>query len=270
MAVVTMSELLEAGMHFGHQKRRWNPKMAPYVWGERHGVMLIDLHKTIEGIEVAYGFVRDLVARGGTILFVGTKKQAQAPIEVYARSCGMPYVNQRWLGGMLTNFQTIASRVRKLDEFEAMRESGELDAMLKKEALHRQREIDKLERYLGGVRNMHRLPDAVFIIDTKKEHLAVTEAKKLGLPIVAVVDTNCDPEEIDYVIPGNDDAIRAAELACRIIAEAVLEGRYISETVRRSMGAAPSGSNEAFGSSKDGLTSKTEGSGNLSATGVAL
>jgi small subunit ribosomal protein S2 len=228
MAVVTMRQLLEAGVHFGHQTRRWNPKMKRFIFGERNGIYIIDLTQTLERIEVAYSFVRDLVADGGSILFVGTKKQTQDPIARYAAQCGMPYVNERWLGGMLTNFSTIAGRVGKMQEYERMKAAGDFDAMPKKEALILSRELEKLRRNLGGIRSMSRLPDAVFIIDTKKEHIAVTEANKLGLPIVAVVDTNCDPDLISYVIPGNDDAIRAGSLMCRVIADAVEEGRFIA------------------------------------------
>ncbi len=228
MAVVTMRQLLEAGVHFGHQTRRWNPKMKRFIFGERNGIYIIDLKQTLERIEVAYSFARDLVADGGTILFVGTKKQTQGPIAHYAQQCGMPYVNERWLGGMLTNFSTIVSRVKKMQEYERMRAAGDFEAMPKKEALILTRELDKLERNLGGIRNMSRPPDAVFVIDTKKEHIAVTEANKLGLPIVAVVDTNCDPDLIQYVIPGNDDAIRAGTLLCRVVADAVEEGRFIA------------------------------------------
>ena len=228
MAVVTMRQLLEAGVHFGHQTRRWNPKMRRFIFGERNGIYIIDLNQTLRRIEVAYTFVRDLVADGGAILFVGTKKQTQDPVAQYARQCGMPYVNERWLGGMLTNFATISSRVKKLQEYERMRDAGDFEAMPKKEALILSRELEKLERNLGGIRNMTRLPDAIFVIDTKKEHIAVTEANKLGLPIVAVVDSNCDPDVIQYVIPGNDDAIRAGTLMCRIIADAVKEGQFIA------------------------------------------
>ena len=228
MAVVTMKQLLEAGVHFGHQTRRWNPKMKRFIYGERNGIYIIDLQQTLGRIETAYTFVRDLVADGGTILFVGTKKQAQDPIQSYAEKVGMPYINQRWLGGMLTNFETIGKRVAKMQEYRRMRDSGEFDAMPKKEALLLSRELEKLERNLGGIAQMERLPDAVFILDTKKEHIGVTEANKLGLPIVAVVDTNCDPDVIQYVIPGNDDAIRSGTLMCRVIADAVEEGRYIA------------------------------------------
>jgi small subunit ribosomal protein S2 len=226
-AVVTMKQLLEAGVHFGHQTRRWNPKMKRFIHGERGGIYLIDLHQTLNGIEKSYTFIRDLVADGGTVLFIGTKKQAQDSIQGYAEKCGMPYINQRWLGGMLTNFETISKRVAKMKEYQRMRDSGEFDAMPKKEALLLTRELDKLERNLNGIRNLQRLPDAVFILDTKKEDIAVTEANKLGIPVVAVVDTNCDPDIIQYVIPGNDDAIRSGGLLTRVIADAVLEGRLI-------------------------------------------
>jgi small subunit ribosomal protein S2 len=228
MAVVTMRQLLEAGVHFGHQTRRWNPKMKRFIFGERNGIYIIDLNQTLERIDVAYSFVRDLVADNGSVLFVGTKKQTQDPVARYAAQCGMPYINERWLGGMLTNFSTIAGRVKKMQEYERMREAGDFEAMPKKEALILSRELDKLQRNLGGIRGMSRLPEAVFIIDTKKEHIAVTEANKLNIPIVAVVDTNCDPDLIDFVIPGNDDAIRAGTLMCRIIADAVEEGRFIA------------------------------------------
>jgi small subunit ribosomal protein S2 len=228
VAVVTTRQLLEAGLHFGHQTRRWNPKMRRYILGERNGIYIIDLQKTLRGLEAAYGYVRDLVAGGGTILFVGTKKQAQGPIATYASACGMPYINERWLGGTLTNFATISGRTGKLREYEAMERAGDFDAMPKKEALRHRRELSKLRRNLGGIRDLERLPDAIFVIDTKKEHIAVTEANKLGLPIVAVVDTNCDPDLITHVIPGNDDAIRAATLLCSVMAEAVKEGRWIA------------------------------------------
>ncbi len=228
MAVVTMKQLLEAGVHFGHQTRRWNPKMRRFIFGERNGIYIIDLNQTLQRINTAYTFVRDMVADGGTILFVGTKKQTQDPIADHARKCGMPFINERWLGGMLTNFSTISARVKKMQEYERMKEAGDFEAMPKKEALILSRELEKLQRNLGGIRNLAKLPDAVFIIDTKKEHIAVTEANKLGMPIVAVVDTNCDPDLIQYVIPGNDDAIRAGNLMCRIISDAVEEGRHIA------------------------------------------
>ena len=236
MAVVTMKQLLEAGVHFGHQTRRWNPKMKRFIFGERNGIYIIDLNQTLERVDTAYSYVRDLVAGGGVILFVGTKKQTQDPVAEFATACGMPYVNQRWLGGMLTNFQTVAGRVRKLVELEASRAAGDFAAMPKKEALSHERELEKLDRNLGGLRRLDRPPDAIFVIDTKKEHIAVTEANKLHLPVVAVVDTNCDPDVIDYVIPGNDDAIRAGRLMCRVIADAVAEGRFIAS--RRAVDAA--------------------------------
>ena len=228
MAVVTMKQLLEAGVHFGHQTRRWNPKMKRFIFGERNGIYIIDLHQTMRGIEKSYTFVRDLVSDGGTVLFVGTKKQTQDPVARYAAQCGMPYINERWLGGMLTNFSTISGRVKKMTEYERMKAAGDFEAMPKKEALILSRELEKLQRNLGGIRGMSRLPDAIFVIDTKKEHIAVTEANKLGIPIVAVVDTNCDPDVITYVIPGNDDAIRSGSLLCRVVADAVEEGRFIA------------------------------------------
>src|SRR5688572_18448945 len=212
--VVTMKQLLEAGVHFGHQTRRWNPKMRRFIFGERNGIYIIDLEQTLTRVETAYNFVRDLSAKGGNVMFIGTKKQAQDPVRSYADKTGMPYVNERWLGGMLTNFETIAKRVAKMQEYERMLASGEFDAMPKKEALLLSRELEKLQRNLGGLRTMTRRPDAVFILDTKKEHIGVTEANKLGVPIVAVVDTNCDPDLIQYVIPGNDDAIRSGTLLC--------------------------------------------------------
>ena len=236
-AVVTMRQLLEAGVHFGHQTRRWNPKMKRFIYGERSGIYIIDLNQTLGRIESAYSFVRDLVAGGGTILFIGTKKQAQDPIQGYAEKCGMPYINQRWLGGMLTNFETMAKRVDKMKEYERMQASGEFDAMPKKEALLLSRELEKLQKNLGGIRAMAGRPDAVFVLDTKKEHIAVTEANKLRIPVVAVVDTNCDPDLVQYVIPGNDDAIRAGSLMCRIVADAVEEGRFIAS--RRNPAAQP-------------------------------
>jgi small subunit ribosomal protein S2 len=235
--VVTMKQLLDAGVHFGHQTRRWNPKMKRFIFGERNGIYIIDLEQTLKRIETAYTFVRDTVADGGTILFIGTKKQAQDPIQSYAEKCGMPYINQRWLGGMLTNFETISKRIAKMTEYQRMRDAGDFEAMPKKEALLIGRELEKLERNLGGIKRMEKLPDAVFILDTKKEHIGVTEANKLGVPIVAVVDTNCDPDVIQYVIPGNDDAIRSGTLLCRIISDAVEEGRHIAG--RRSGAVAP-------------------------------
>jgi small subunit ribosomal protein S2 len=227
VAVVTMKQLLEAGVHFGHQTRRWNPKMRRFIFGERNGIYIVDLHQTLDRIDSAYRFVRDTVADGGTVLFVGTKKQAQEPVERQAAACGMPYVNFRWLGGMLTNFQTVHSRVAKLRELQRTIDSGDVDQMPKKEGLKVRRDLAKLERNLGGIKNLEKLPSAVFVIDTKKEHIAVTEANRLRIPVVAVVDTNCDPDIIDYVIPGNDDAIRSAQLMCRVISDAVSEGREI-------------------------------------------
>ena len=228
MAVVTMRQMLEAGVHFGHQTRKWNPKMRRFIFGERNGIYIIDLEQTLTRVETAYNFVRDLSAKGGSVMFIGTKKQAQDPVRSYADKTGMPYVNERWLGGMLTNFETIAKRVAKMLEYERMRTSGEFDAMPKKEALLLTRELEKLQKNLGGIRAMNKRPDAVFILDTKKEHIAVTEANKLGIPIIAVVDTNVDPDIIQYPIPGNDDAIRANALMARVIAEAIEEGRYIA------------------------------------------
>jgi small subunit ribosomal protein S2 len=213
--------------------------MKRFIYGERNGIYIIDLQQTLQRIEVAYTFVRDLVADGGAILFIGTKKQAQDPVARAAQGCGMPYINERWLGGMLTNFATISGRVKKMTEYERMRAVGDFDAMPKKEALMVSRELEKLERNLGGIRDMAKLPDAIFVIDTKKEHISVTEANKLKIPVVAVVDTNCDPDVIDYVIPGNDDAIRSGTLMCRIISEAVKEGRYIGERRNPSKMTAP-------------------------------
>ncbi len=227
MAVVTMKQLLEAGVHFGHQTRRWDPRMQRFIHGERSGIYIIDLQQTLERIETAYKFTRDLVADNGRVLFVGTKRQAQDPIQSFAQKCGMPYVNQRWLGGMLTNFQTISKRVGKMQEYQRMRDSGEFEAMPKKEALLISRELEKLQRNLGGIQEMESLPDAIFVLDTVKEHIAVTEANKLGIPVIAVVDTDCNPDEIQYLIPGNDDAIRSGSLLCRIVADAVEEGRFI-------------------------------------------
>lgn len=220
-----MKQLLEAGVHFGHQTRRWNPKMAPYIFTDRNGIYIIDLQKTVRKIEEAYNFVRNLAAEGGTILFVGTKKQAQESVKEEAERCGMFYVNQRWLGGMLTNFQTIRRRIERLHELERMEADGTLAVLPKKEVAELMHEKERLQKFLGGIKNMRKLPDAVFIIDPRKERIAVAEARKLKIPIVAIVDTNCDPDEIDYVIPGNDDAIRAVRLLTSKIADAVLEGR---------------------------------------------
>ncbi len=224
MAVVTMKQLLEAGVHFGHQTRRWNPKMKPYIFTERNGIYIIDLQKTVKMMEDAYTFVKDVIADGGTILFVGTKKQAQSTIREEAERCGMFYVNVRWLGGMLTNFQTIRKRVRRLQEIERMETDGSFGVLPKKEVLQLMKEKQKLQKFLGGVRDMAKLPDAVFVVDPRKERIAVQEARKLNIPIISIVDTNCDPDEIDYVIPGNDDAIRAIKLICGRISDAVIEG----------------------------------------------
>jgi len=225
MPVVTMRQLLEAGVHFGHQTRRWNPKMKRFIFTERNGIYILDLHQTMEGIENAYRFVRDLVARGGSVLFVATKKQVQEIVEEQARRCGMPYVNFRWLGGMLTNFRTIHERIKRMRELEDMVQTGSLDSLPKKEALRLRREYEKLSHNLSGIGDLDTLPDAVYILDTKKEEIAVREARKLGIPIVAVLDTNCDPDEVDFGIPGNDDAIRAGALLTRIVADAVIEGK---------------------------------------------
>jgi small subunit ribosomal protein S2 len=228
VAVVTMKQLLEAGVHFGHQTRRWNPKMKRFIFGERNGIYIIDLQQSLERIDVAYRFVRKTVEGGGTVLFVGTKKQSQEPIQRHADRSGSPYVNYRWLGGMLTNFQTVHNRVSKLHDLDRMVATGETEQMIKKEGLKLKRERDKLQRNLGGITRLEKLPSAVFVIDTKKEHIAVTEANRLGIPVIAVVDTNCDPDVIDYPIPGNDDAIRSATLMCRIIADAVEEGKSMA------------------------------------------
>jgi len=225
MPVVTMRQLLEAGVHFGHQTRRWNPKMKRYIFAERNGIYILDLQQTMTGIEKAYTFTRDLVAGGGTILFVATKRQVQDAIEEQAVRCGMPYVNFRWLGGMLTNFRTIHDRIRRMRELEDMIETGSIGSFTKKEQLRLTREYEKLARNLSGLKDLDKAPDAVYILDTKKEEICVREARKLGIPIVAVLDTNCDPDEVDYAIPGNDDAIRSGALLTRVIADAVLEGR---------------------------------------------
>ncbi len=225
MAVVTMRQLLESGVHFGHQTRRWNPKMKRFIFTERNGIYIIDLQQSLTFIDNAYDFVKETVAHGGTILFVGTKKQAQEPIAEQAARVGMPYVNQRWLGGMLTNFQTVHKRLQRLKELEEIDfEDVAASGMTKKELLVLRREKDKLDRTLGGIRDMARVPSAVWIVDTKKEHLAVDEARKLNIPIVAILDTNCDPDEVDYKIPGNDDAIRSVTLLTRVVADAVADG----------------------------------------------
>lgn len=225
MGVVSMKQLLEAGVHFGHQTRRWNPKMAEYIFTERNGIYIIDLQKTVKKLEEAYMFVRDLTADGGEILFVGTKKQAQLSIKEEADRCGMPYVDARWLGGMMTNFRTIRRRIDRLNQLRKMAEDGTFDMLPKKEVIKLNGEIERLEKFLGGIQNMKKIPAALFIVDPRKERIAVAEAKKLHIPIVAIVDTNCDPDEIDYVIPGNDDAIRAVKLIAATMANAVLESR---------------------------------------------
>ena len=225
LAVITMKSLLEAGVHFGHQTRRWNPKMAPYIFTERNGIYIIDLQKTVKKVEEDYNFIRDVVAEGKSVLFVGTKKQAQETIKEEAERCGMFYVNQRWLGGMLTNFKTINRSIARLQELERMKEDGSFDVLPKKEVQKLEKELVKLNRFLGGIREMRRLPGAIFVVDPRKERIAVAEARKLGIPIVAIVDTNCDPDEIDYVIPGNDDAIRAVKLLTSTIANAVIEAK---------------------------------------------
>ncbi|HMM21591.1 MAG TPA: 30S ribosomal protein S2 [Selenomonadales bacterium] len=225
MSVISMKQLLEAGVHFGHQTRRWNPKMAPYIFTERNGIYIIDLQKTVKKVEDAYNFVRDVSAEGKTVLFVGTKKQAQDAVKEEASRCDMFFVNERWLGGMLTNFQTIQRRINRLRELEGMEEKGVFEVLPKKEVIQLRHEMDRLQKFLGGIKNMGKLPGALFIIDPRKERIAVAEARKLGIPIVAIVDTNCDPDEIDYVIPGNDDAIRAVKLLTGKMADAVLEGQ---------------------------------------------
>ena len=225
MSVISMKQLLEAGVHFGHQTRRWNPKMAPYIYTERNGIYIIDLQKTVGMVDTAYKAVEDIVADGGTVLFVGTKKQAQESVKEEALRAGAFYVNARWLGGMMTNFTTIRRRVARLKQLRAMEEDGTFDLLPKKEVIKLNLEIEKLEKFLGGIKDMDELPGALFIIDPRKERIAVAEAKKLNIPIVAIVDTNCDPDEIDYVIPGNDDAIRAVKLIAGAMADAVIEGR---------------------------------------------
>ena len=227
MPVATRRELLEAGIHFGHQTRRWNPKMHRFIFAERSGIYIIDLEKTRSGLQEAYDFLLDIGRRGGTVLFVGTKKQAQEAIAENAARVGMPYVTTRWLGGMLTNFQTIHGRLRRLRELREMERSGAFEYLPKKEVLKLRHEKDKLERNLSGIQDMERLPDAIYVIDTKREHISVKEARKLGIPVIAIVDTNCDPDEVDYVIPGNDDAIRSCSLITRIVADAIQEGQYL-------------------------------------------
>ncbi|MDO4619179.1 MAG: 30S ribosomal protein S2 [Lachnospiraceae bacterium] len=223
MSVISMKQLLEAGVHFGHQTRRWNPKMKPYIYTERNGIYIIDLQKTVGMIDDAYNAVGDIAAKGGKILFVGTKKQAQDAIRTEASRCGMYYINERWLGGMLTNFRTIQSRIKRMKDIEAMAEDGTFDVLPKKEVLNLKKEHDKLEKNLGGIRDMKKLPDAIFVVDPKKERICIQEAHNLNIPLIGICDTNCDPEELSYVIPGNDDAIRAVKLIVSKMADAVVE-----------------------------------------------
>jgi small subunit ribosomal protein S2 len=230
MAVISMKQLLEAGVHFGHQTRRWNPKMDKYIFTERNGIYIIDLQKTVKKVEEAYNYVKSVSDEGGTILFVGTKKQAQDSVAEEAARCGMYYINQRWLGGTLTNFQTIQKRIDRLHQLEKMEEDGTFDVLPKKEVIILGKEKTRLEKFLGGIKHMKKLPDALFIIDPRKERIAVAEARKLGIPIVGIVDTNCDPDEIDYVIPGNDDAIRAVKLLTAKMADAVIEAQQGEQT----------------------------------------
>ncbi|MBR6451629.1 MAG: 30S ribosomal protein S2 [Lachnospiraceae bacterium] len=225
MSVISMKQLLEAGVHFGHQTRRWNPKMAPYIYTERNGIYIIDLQKSVGMVDTAYNAVADIASQGGIILFVGTKKQAQDAIKAEAERCGMFYVNERWLGGMLTNFKTIQSRIRRLKEIERMSEDGTFDVLPKKEVIGLRKEWEKLEKNLGGIKNMKRIPDAIFVVDPKKERICVQEAHALGIPLIGIADTNCDPEELDFVIPGNDDAIRAVKLIVGKMADAVIEAK---------------------------------------------
>ena len=225
-----MKQLLEAGVHFGHQTRRWNPKMAKYIFTERNGIYIIDLQKTVKMLDTAYDFIREVSAEGGEVLFVGTKKQAQEAIREEADRCGMHFVNARWLGGMLTNYKTIQKRIARLEQLNKMKEDGTFDLLPKKEVIKLELEIEKLEKFMGGIKNMGRLPKAMFIVDTRKEKIAVAEARNLGIPVVAIVDTNCDPDEVDYVIPGNDDAIRAVKLISGAMADAIIEGRQGEQT----------------------------------------
>ncbi|MBQ5764529.1 MAG: 30S ribosomal protein S2 [Clostridia bacterium] len=244
-SVVSMKQLLEAGVHFGHQTRSWNPKMAEYIFTERNGIYIIDLQKTAKKLNEAYIFARDIAAAGGDILFVGTKKQAQDSVKEEAINCSMPYVNARWLGGMLTNFRTIRRRIERLNQLRAMEQDGTFDLLPKKEVIKLRLEIEKLEKFLGGIQDMKKIPGAMFIVDPRKERIAVQEAKKLGIPIIAIVDTNCDPDEIDAVIPGNDDAIRAVKLIAGTIAQAVIEGRQGEQTAPEAEAEAEEATEEA-------------------------
>jgi small subunit ribosomal protein S2 len=247
MAVVSMRQLLESGVHFGHQTRRWNPKMKRFIITERNGIYIIDLQQTLGYLDSAYEFVKQTVAHGGSIMFVGTKRQAQEVIAEQAQRVGMPYVNQRWLGGMLTNFQTVHKRLQRLKELEDMEQTGVMAGLSKKEQLGLTREKAKLERSLGGIRDMQKVPSAIWVVDTKKEHIAVGEARKLGIPVVAILDTNCDPDEVDYKIPGNDDAIRSAALLTRVIADAVADGLMARSAAQANAGRAEEGGQAAIG-----------------------
>ncbi len=244
-SVVSMKQLLEAGVHFGHQTRRWNPKMAEYIFTERNGIYIIDLQKTAKKLNEAYAFARDIAAAGDDILFVGTKKQAQDSVKEEAINCSMPYVNARWLGGMLTNFRTIRRRIERLNQLRTMEQDGTFELLPKKEVIKLNLEIEKLEKFLGGIKEMKKIPGAMFIVDPRKERIAVQEAKKLGIPIIAIVDTNCDPDEIDAVIPGNDDAIRAVKLIANTIAQAVIEGRQGEQTAPEAEAEAEEATEEA-------------------------
>jgi len=247
MSVVSMKQLLEAGVHFGHQTRRWNPKMAPYIFTERNGIHIIDLQKSVVKVDEAYKAVFEIAQQGGTILFVGTKKQAQDTVAEEAMRCGMYYVNERWLGGMLTNFKTIKTRIRRLKDIERMSEDGTFDVLPKKEVIGLRKEWDKLERNLGGIKEMKSLPEVIFVVDPKKEHICIEEAHILHIPLVGIVDTNCDPEELDYVIPGNDDAIRAVKLIVSTMADAVIEanqGETMSDSVNETVSDEPAEAEE--------------------------
>ncbi|MFW5648387.1 MAG: 30S ribosomal protein S2 [Candidatus Alkaliphilus sp. MAG34] len=230
MSVISMKQLLEAGVHFGHQTRRWNPKMEEYIFTERNGIYIIDLQKTVKKVEEAYNAMKDIISEGGSALFVGTKKQAQEAIEEEAKRCGMFYINQRWLGGLLTNFKTIKNRIKRLHELGAMEEDGTFDLLPKKEVIKLRHEQERLEKFLGGIKDMTEMPDVIFIVDPRKERIAIQEARALGIPIISIVDTNCDPDEVDYIIPGNDDAIRAVKLLTATMADAVLEGKQGIQT----------------------------------------
>ena len=270
MAVVTMKQLLESGVHFGHQTRRWNPKMKRYILTERNGIYIIDLQQTLSYIDRAYEFVRETVAHGGSVLFIGTKKQAQEAIADEAGRVNMPYVNQRWLGGMLTNFQTVHKRLQRLKELEAMEQTGGFEGRTKKEILMLTREKDKLEKTLGGIRDMAKVPSAVWIVDTKKEHIAVGEARKLGIPVVSILDTNCDPDEVDYPIPGNDDAIRSAALLTKVIARAAADGLMARSQRARGEGAEAGAAEEPLAEWEQELLTNGAGSDGASLPDAAV